>query len=67
MAKKKPGGKRKGPGRPMSTEGPAVIITASVPGSLAEAFDAYANSKGWGRSKAVVEAIRALLKRKARG
>jgi hypothetical protein len=68
MAKKKQlGGKRKGAGRKVGEEGPSVIVTASVPSDLVTVFDAYADSKGWGRSKAVTEAIRSLLKRKARG
>lgn len=42
MAKKKAatrGGKREGAGRKASPEGAAVLITASVPGEVAEQFD----------------------------
>jgi hypothetical protein len=68
MAKKaKRGGAREGAGRPVSEAGPAVTIVVSVPKSLADGLDARAKAEGWGRSKAVQEAIRALLKRKSRG
>jgi hypothetical protein len=67
MAKKaKRGGAREGAGRPVSEEGPAVTIVASVPKSLADEFDKRAKAEGWGRSRAIQEAIRALLKRKKR-
>jgi predicted transcriptional regulator len=69
MAKKKAvgrGGVREGAGRPASEEGKAVVVTASVPESLVERLDALAESEGWGRSRAVTEAIRGLLKRKKR-
>jgi metal-responsive CopG/Arc/MetJ family transcriptional regulator len=65
MAKKKAwGGARKGAGRPANPEGKAVTIVASVPESLAAGLDERAQAEGWSRSKAVAEAIRALLKRK---
>jgi hypothetical protein len=68
MAKKKAahGGARPGAGRKPSAEGPAVTVVASVPQSLVERLDALAEAEGWGRSKAVTEAIRGLLKRKKR-
>jgi hypothetical protein len=68
MAKKKPsrGGAREGAGRPVSEEGPSVTVVASVPESLAKGLDERAAAEGWSRSKAVQEAIRALLKRKTR-
>jgi hypothetical protein len=67
MAKRsKRGGAREGAGRPVGEDGPAVTIVASVPKSLADEFDERAKSNGWGRSKAIQEAIRALLKRKTR-
>jgi hypothetical protein len=66
MAKKKHGGKRKGAGRPVSEEGPAEVIAASVPKSLADELRALAKANGWGISRAVAEAIRELLKRKCR-
>jgi hypothetical protein len=62
MAKKKPhGGKREGAGRKTGPEGPAVIVAASIPSTLAEALDAHAAKRGWSRSQAVTEAIRGLL------
>jgi hypothetical protein len=65
MAKKaKRGGAREGAGRPVSEEGRAVTIVASVPESLAASLDERAAAEGWSRSRAVQEAIRALLKRK---
>ncbi len=65
MAKKKAwGGKRKGAGRPPKTEGGTVVIAASVPESLAADLDNFAKAKGWGRSKAVTEALQGLLKRR---
>jgi hypothetical protein len=67
MAKKaKRGGAREGAGRPISEEGPAVTMVASVPESLAKGLDERAAAEGWSRSKAIQEAIRALLKRKKR-
>ena len=66
MAKKQHGGKRAGSGRKPGAEGPAVIVTASVPESLVAGLDRVAESEGWNRSKAVTEAIRGLLKRKDR-
>lgn len=65
MAKKgSHGGARKGAGRPPKEDGKTVVIAASVPEDLAGALDAFAKAKGWSRSKAVTEALAALLKRK---
>lgn len=68
MAKKQStrGGAREGAGRPMSEEGPAVTVVATVPKTLVDGLDERAKAEGWGRSKAIQEAIRALLKRKTR-
>ena len=65
MAKKKKshGGSREGAGRrPKNPEGATKTVAASVPESLIERLDEYAESKGWNRSKAITEAIRKLLK-----
>jgi hypothetical protein len=62
MAKKKQhGGARPGSGRKVAEAGRAVVIAVSVPGPIAEELDAYAQSKGWSRSKAVMQAIQGLL------
>ncbi len=67
MAKKaQHGGARKGAGRPPKEGGKTVVIAASVPEDLVGPLDAYAEAKGWSRSKAVSEALAAMLKRKAR-
>ncbi len=69
MAKKKSnmGGAREGAGRPvLNPEGKAVLVTASVPEGLMTQLNALAESKSWGRSKAVTEAIRAYVARKKR-
>jgi hypothetical protein len=68
MAKKqaKRGGAREGAGRPVGEEGPAVTIVASIPKSLADGFYERTKVEGWGRSKGIQEAIKALLKRKGR-
>ena len=68
MAKKKAahGGARPGAGRKPGEEGRAVTVAVSVPDGLLQRLDALAESEGWGRSKAVVEAIRGLLSRKKR-
>jgi hypothetical protein len=68
VAKKKSvrGGAREGAGRPVGEGGPTVTIVASVPESLAKGLDQRAAAEGWSRSKAIQEAIRALLKRKKR-
>jgi hypothetical protein len=60
------GGKREGAGRPVGEEGRAVTVVASVPESLVAGLDERAQAEGWSRSRAVTEAIRALLKRKKR-
>lgn len=66
MVKKKSGrgGRREGAGRKVGSDGPAVIVTASVPGSLVARLDALAEAEGWNRSRAITEAIRAVLARK---
>jgi hypothetical protein len=63
MAKKlQHGGKRAGAGRKVaSPDGPAVIVTVSVPGGLVEALDAYMAQEGCTKSEAVARAIRGLL------
>lgn len=67
MAKKlSHGGKRKGAGRPPSTGEKTVVVAVSVPESLASDLNSFAKAKGWSRSKVVTEALRGLLKRKAR-
>jgi hypothetical protein len=69
MAKKKAvhGGARRGSGRPIANpEGKAVPVTASVPKVLMERLNAIAKAEGWGRSRAVTEAIRAFVARKKR-
>jgi hypothetical protein len=68
MAKKKAqhGGARKGAGRPPKEDGKAVVIAASVPEDLAGQLDKFAKAKGWSRSRAVTEALAAMLKRKTR-
>lgn len=65
MAKKaKRGGAREGAGRPVSKDGARVVVSASVPEDLVAALDELAESEGWNRSRAVTEAIRAVLARK---
>ncbi len=67
MAKKaQHGGTRKGAGRPPKEHGKAVTIAVTVPEDLAGELDAFAKAKGWTRSKAVTEALTAMLKRKLR-
>jgi hypothetical protein len=68
MAKKaQHGGKREGAGRkPANPEGRTMTVIATVPEALVTELDALAESEGWGRSRAVTEAIRGLLKRKKR-
>ena len=67
MAKKQHGGKRPGAGRKIAhPEGPAVVVTASVPSGLVERMDAVAAQKAWSRSAAVTESVRLLLKRHER-
>jgi hypothetical protein len=63
MAKKTPahGGARAGAGRKMGPEGPAVVVAASLPQSLATDLDAYAEAQGVSRSAVVAEALRSLL------
>ena len=60
------GGKRKGAGRPPSTEEKTVVVAVSVPESLAADLDSFAKAKGWNRSRTVTEALTGLLKRKTR-
>ena len=64
MAKKNKshGGFREGAGRkPKNPEGATKTIAASVPESLVERLDEYAQSKGWNRSQTITAAIRKLL------
>lgn len=68
MGKKKTsarGGVREGAGRKVGDEGRAVAVSASVPEPLVASLDAIAVSKGWNRSKAVTEAIRAYVGRRS--
>lgn len=67
MAKKKAshGGARKGAGRPTGADGPTVTVVATVPESLVSGLEELAQAEGWTKSKAVTEAIRGLLARKA--
>ncbi|GEM_PF-1406260 len=67
MGKKKAptrGGVREGAGRKVGDEGRAVPVSASVPEPLVNDLDTIAESKGWNRSRAVTEAIRAYVARK---
>jgi metal-responsive CopG/Arc/MetJ family transcriptional regulator len=67
MAKKAShGGARKGAGRPPKEDGKTVVIAVSVPDDLAGELDTFAKAKGWSRSRAVTEALAAMLKRKTR-
>lgn len=52
--------------RKPSAEGKAVTVVASVPESLVTRLDALAKEEGRGRSQAITEAVRGLLKRKKR-
>jgi hypothetical protein len=71
MAKKKKaqhGGPRPGSGRPVSNpEGATIVVAASVPEALVEQLDELREQQGWNRSRAVTEAIRALLAGAKRG
>jgi hypothetical protein len=70
MAKKKAdgrGGAREGAGRKPGPDGPVEVMVASVPSSLVERMDAAADKRGWNRSKAVTEAIRAFVATPKRG
>jgi hypothetical protein len=65
MAKKQHGGKRAGAGRPpIKADEDSVLIAVAMPASLVESLDAVAERNGWNRSKAVREAVQALVKRK---
>lgn len=67
MGKKKgPGGRREGAGRKPGIAGPVKIVTVSIPISAMERLEAIAEEKGWGRSRAVTEAVQAFLKGKAK-
>jgi hypothetical protein len=68
MAKKKAqhGGKRPGAGRKVSPDGPSVVLTVSVPKSLANDLDAYVKTSEATRSKVVAEALRGLLSRRSK-
>lgn len=65
MGKKKAvpqhGGARAGAGRKPSPDGKTVLLTASVPGDLAEQLDTLREKHGWNRSQAITEAIRGLV------
>ncbi len=63
MAQKQHGGARPGAGRKVaSPEGPAEVVSASVPSGLVEKLDAIATQQGWNRSQSVTEAIRRFVK-----
>lgn len=67
MGKKKAvshGGARAGAGRKPGADGPTATMVVTVPESLLAELDELAESKGWGRSKAATEAIRAYVGRK---
>jgi len=65
MAKSQHGGKRAGAGRkPVDPEIRTTTIAVSLPTGLVESLDAVAEQKGWNRSRAVREAVQALVKRK---
>jgi len=65
MAKAQHGGSRPGAGRKQANpEGPAVVVTASVPSGLMERLNAIAEKRQWTRSQAITEAVRAFLKRR---
>jgi hypothetical protein len=67
MAKKaQRGGARKGAGRPPKEGIKTVVIGVSIPEDLASELDTFAKAKGWARSRAVTEALAAMLKRKTR-
>jgi metal-responsive CopG/Arc/MetJ family transcriptional regulator len=53
-------------GRPVNPDGPAVVVAVSVPKGVADDLDATAKAQGVSKSAAVVEALRAWLKRKTR-
>ena len=65
MAKKMPVSPRKR-GRPTLADGPSVVVAVSVPQSIADELDAYVKAQSVSKSAAVVEALRAWLKRKKR-
>ena len=65
MAKKQHGGKRAGSGRkPMDPDERTTTIAVTMPTGLIERLDAVAEQKGWNRSRAVREAVQALVKRR---
>jgi hypothetical protein len=65
MSAKQHGGKRPGAGRKVANpEGPTAVLAVSVPEALIAQLDELAAARGWGRSKAVTEAIRRLVKAK---
>ncbi len=62
---KQHGGKRAGAGRkPLDPGEPTTTIAVTMPTGLVERLDAVAEQKGWSRSRAVREAVQALVKRK---
>jgi hypothetical protein len=64
--KKQHGGKREGAGRPVGPDGPTKTVAATVPESLVEALDAYAQQQSLNRSEAITQAIRGLLAKSKR-
>ena len=65
MAKEQRGGKRAGAGRkPINPDDPTTTIAVTMPTGLVERLDAVAERRGWNRSRAVREAVQALVKRK---
>jgi hypothetical protein len=66
MAKKKAatrGGKREGAGRKPGPEGKTTLVAVTVPNPLVEQLDELREKRGWNRSQAVTEAIRALVQK----
>jgi hypothetical protein len=62
VKKKQHGGKRPNAGRKqISPDGPAVVVTASVPSGLVDRMDEMAKRNEWSRSEAVTQAIRGLV------
>jgi metal-responsive CopG/Arc/MetJ family transcriptional regulator len=51
-------------GRPVSPDGPAVVVAVSLPRNLADALDAYVEAQGVSKSAAVADALRVWLKRR---
>ncbi len=64
MSEKQRGGARPGAGRKPGPEGRTAMLAVTVPETLIAQLDELAAARGWGRSKAVTEAIRRLVKAK---